>query len=146
MKENPDIYLLLADTGYGIMDDIRKDFPERSVNFGASENLMLGAAIGLANSGKIPVCYTITPFLLYTGFEFIRNYIHNENTKVILVGSGRDKDYSRDGFSHWSEDDHKIIKNFENILTVYPDTKESIYFILKRAIEVNQPTYINLRR
>lgn len=146
MRENQNIWLVLADTGYGVLDKIREEFPERVINCGAAEQLMIGTAVGLAQEGKIPICYTITPFLLNRPFEFIRNYINYEKVPVILVGSGRDKDYDKDGFTHWSEDDFDIMKIFNNIQTVYPETKESIYFVLDKVIKSQKPYYINLKR
>lgn len=69
MAANPEMWLLTADLGFGVLDAIRKDYPERAVNMGASEMLMTGAAIGLAESGKIAITYSITPFVIYRPFE-----------------------------------------------------------------------------
>lgn len=146
MTRNPNIYLLFADVGYGILDKIREDFPDRAINTGAAEQLMIGMAVGLAQEGKIPVCYTITPFLLYRPFEFIRNFVNHENLNIKLVGSGRDKDYSKDGFTHWSQEDHEVMKLFPNIVTFYPDSATGVYYSLKNSLEMNKPCYINLAR
>ena len=75
MSTNKDIVVLTGDLGYGLWDRIKIDYPDRFFNFGSSEQLMLGAACGMAMEGKIPVVYSITPFLLYRPFEFIRNYV-----------------------------------------------------------------------
>ena len=92
MEKDTRIFLITADLGYGVLDDIRRDFPKRAINIGSSEMLMVGIAVGLAQSGYIPVCYSITPFLLYRPFELIRNYMNYEKANVKLVGSGRDDD------------------------------------------------------
>ena len=102
MKQNEDIILLVGDVGYKVFDHLREEFPQRVINPGASEQLMLGMGVGLAMEGKIPVCYSITPFLLYRPFEFIRNYLHNESIPVKLVGSGRNEYYGVCGFSHYT--------------------------------------------
>ena len=65
MKINNDIFVLTADLGFGILDEIQNSFPERFYNVGAAEQLLIGAGIGLAESGKIPVCYSMSSFLLY---------------------------------------------------------------------------------
>ncbi len=93
MAVNPDIVLLTGDLGYGLWNKIRLDFKSRFYNVGSSEQLMLGMASGMAMEGKIPIVYSITPFLLYRPFEFIRNYVDHEKLPVKLVGGGRDKDY-----------------------------------------------------
>ena len=88
MVQNPDIYVVTEDLGYAMFDRIKRDFPERFINVGAAEQTMMGVAVGLAMEGKIPVVYSITPFLLYRPFETIRNYIQNEEIPVIMVGGG----------------------------------------------------------
>ena len=100
MRQNKDIILLVGDVGYKVFDHLREEYPDRVINPGAAEQLMIGMAAGLAMDGKIPVCYSITPFVLYRPFEFIRNYVNHENLPVKLVGSGRNDDYGLCGPSH----------------------------------------------
>ena len=48
MSVDPRIVVLTGDLGYGLWDKIRLDFPKRFYNVGSSEQLMLGAACGMA--------------------------------------------------------------------------------------------------
>ena len=141
MSLNEDIHVLTGDLGYGLWDKIKLDYPDRFINFLSSEQLMLGAACGMALEGKIPVVYSITPFLLYRPFEWIRNYLNNEKIPVKLVGGGRDKDYGYLGFSHWAEEDVKILSEFDNIKLYKPSTPEIKIF--KRMLYNNKPSYLN---
>jgi len=68
IENNPNIVLITADLGYGLFDNLKQKFPNNFINCGASEQLMIGLAVGLAYSNKIPFCYSITPFLLYRPF------------------------------------------------------------------------------
>ena len=120
MEKNNDIFLITADLGFGVLDKCKHTFSDRFFNTGAAEQLMIGVGIGLAENKKIPICYSITPFLLYRPFEFLRNYVNYENIPVKLVGSGRDKDYIHDGISHWAEDDEKILSALPNIQIFKP--------------------------
>jgi transketolase C-terminal domain/subunit len=86
--------------------------------------------------------YTITPFL-FRAFETIRNYIDHEEIPVIMVGSGRGKDYETEGFSHDASDD-TILKHFKNITCIIPQENES--FDLETIIYSNKPVYLNLKR
>ena len=146
MRMNKDIYVLTADLGFGMFDYIRNRYKNRFINVGAAEQVMIGMGVGLALEGKIVICYSITTFLLYRPFETIRNYINREKIPVILVGGGRDKDYLHDGFSHWSEEDKKVMKIFKNIKAYWPETKEEIPDLLDKIIKSKKPTYLNLRR
>ena len=146
MRKNKNIFLLTGDLGYGMLDRIKNDFPDRFVNVGAAEQLLMGVGVGMALKGKIPFVYSITPFLLYRPFETIRNYVNHEKIPVVLVGGGRNKDYSHDGFSHWSEEDKQVMKLFTNIESFWPDNKEEIPNLVSSIIANPKPYYLNLRR
>jgi transketolase len=144
MAQEERLYLLTGDLGYGLWDRIKIDYPDRFINTLSSEQLMLGAACGLAMEGKIPVVYSITPFVLYRPFEWIRNYLDHEQVPVKLVGGGRDKDYGYLGFSHWAEEDRDIMSNFKNIVTFKPEKLNEAIF---RSFLYNKSaSYINLKR
>ena len=146
MSVNENIFLVTADLGFGILDNCKNTFSNRFYNTGAAEQLMIGIGIGLAENKKIPVCYSITPFLLYRPFEFLRNYINHENIPVKLVGSGRDKDYSHDGISHWAEDDEKILSCLPNIQIFKPVSDEELITTFSDFLYSNGPAYLNLKR
>jgi transketolase len=144
MRENEKISLLVGDVGYGLFDSLRDEFHDRVINTGASEQLMVGMAVGMAMEGIIPVVYSITPFVLYRPFEFIRNYVNHENIPVKLVGSGRNDDYGACGFSHYACEDIQVLSIFPNIKVFRPETKKEID--VKEFLYNKSPSYINLSR
>lgn len=146
MKNNQDIYLITADLGFGVLDLCKNHCQDRFFNTGAAEQLMIGLGIGLAENNKIPVCYSITPFLLYRPFEFLRNYVNYENIPVKLVGAGRDKDYSHDGISHWATDDHIVLRALPNIHIFRPKTEEELKDTFFEFLYNDGPSYLNLKR
>lgn len=145
VNNDKNIILVTADLGYGMFDEFKLTHPKNFVNCGASEQLMIGISIGAAYEGKIPICYSITPFLLYRPFELIRNYINKEKLNIKLIGSGRNKDYLHDGFSHWAEEDMKVMKIFNNITSYWP-TDETLEKDLNECFSKTTPCYINLRK
>ena len=146
MSTHKDIVVLTGDLGYGLWDKIKLDYPDRYHNVGSSEQLMLGMACGLAMEGKIPIVYSITPFLLYRPFEFIRNYVDHEKLPVKLIGGGRDKDYGYLGFSHWAEEDMHIMSVMKNIKSIKPSTIEEMNKNFEYVLDKTTPLYMNLSR
>ena len=146
MVDNDDIITLTADLGFGLLDQIRNAFPERFHNVGAAEQLLIGAGIGLAEQGKIPVCYSMSSFLLYRPFEFLRNYVNAERIPVKLIGSGRDKDYSHDGLSHWAHDDEIVLQALPNIKIYKPKDIAELESVWPEFIGSKEPAYLNLTR
>ncbi|HOT89170.1 MAG TPA: hypothetical protein PLC59_00180 [Bacteroidales bacterium] len=150
-EEGKKFVLLTADMGYGIWDNIRDKFPDQFYNVGAAEQLMIGMAAGFALEGKIPICYSITPFLLYRPFELIRNYMHIEKLPIKLVGSGRNKDYGYLGYTHWADEDSAIMLKLHNISISYPLasddlTSKPIISQIRQMLHHPAPYYINLKK
>lgn len=146
MKKNKNVWVIVGDLGYKMFDYIKRDFPDRFINVGASEQAMTGIAIGLALEGKIPISYSITPFVLYRPFEAIRNYIDYERIPVKLIGAGRNKDYFDHGLCHWAEEDRKIMNIFKNIKSIWPNELREIPGIVEKMIKSDKPWYVNLKR
>ena len=146
MNVEPRIRVITADLGFGILDNIRNAYPDRFYNVGAAEQLMIGVAVGMAEQGLIPVCYSMSSFLLYRPFEFLRNYVNYEQIPVKLLGSGRDKDYSHDGISHWAHDDREVLKALPNIARYRPETLEQLETDFLDWIRTPNPAYLNLTR
>ncbi len=148
MWKNDKVWILTGDLGYKLLDAHRDDFPDRFVNVGASEQLLLGAGIGLALEGKIPFLYSITTFLLWRPAEWIRNYVNHEKIPVRLVGSGVGKDYAHDGITHQPslKELNLVFAAFPNIETYMPDDKENVPTMVDKMVMRDQPSFICLRR
>jgi len=142
---NKSLHLLTADIGYGVLNSIRLDYPDRFTDFGAAEQLMVGSACGMALSGLSPVCYSITPFVLYRPFEWLRNFLHQDRIPVKLVGAGRDKDYGHLGSTHWAEDDERILATLPNI-RVFKPTKDEMQISFRDFLMYDGPAYLNLSK
>lgn len=143
MKENPNIYIVTADLGFRYWDKIKQTFPDRWYSVGAAEQLLLGVGIGLALEGKIPVLYSITPFILWRPYELIRNYLNHEQIPVKLIGCGYKNDYSHDGFSHYGDVDNHQFENIEYYIPTTSLELEKIFYSFKQT---NNPAFMCVRR
>jgi transketolase len=146
IAKDENIWLLTGDLGFGILNKARQAAPDRAYNVGAAEQLMLGAAVGLAHNKKIPICYSITPFVIFRPYEWLRNYLDHEQTPVKLAGAGRDKEYGHLGFSHWAVDDERALSVFSNIKIYKPANKQELTDIWDEYLYNNKPSYLNLSK
>jgi len=146
MAEDENVWLVTGDLGYKQFDAHREDFPERFINCGASEQAMIGIACGLAVSGKKPFVYSITNFLIYRPFEWIRNYVNHDKIPVRLLGSGLGRDYLEDGFSHQCNDIHQTMKLFKKIQKVYPTSIKSVQTMMGRMVKEDKPWFMGITR
>lgn len=146
MKISNKIVVLTADLGFKMWDNIRDTYENRFFNIGSSEHLLISLGIGLSYQGKLPILYSITPFLLYRPFEVLRTYVNHELTPVKLVGSGRGFDYAHDGFTHYAGDDREILKTLNNIRIFYPLNTQEIKNMFQEFLYNKSPSYLNLGR
>lgn len=144
MLKDDKIVLILVDLGYKVFDKIINMFPDRVILTGASEQAAMGIAVGLAQEGKKPFIYTITPFFLRCA-ETISLYIKHEQCPVRMCGAGRNDDYKADGYSHFGYQAQKFIHSL-NIAEGYPETKEEVPDIIKFMVENDTPFFLSLKR
>jgi transketolase C-terminal domain/subunit len=76
----------------------------------------------------------------------IRNYLDHENISVNIIGGGRDRDYGYLGFSHWSEDDVRIMSSFDNVKMFKPNDQQELVNAFTYSLTKQSATYINLKR
>lgn len=147
MEQDPRIWLIVGDLGFGLTADIEKRFPNRFVNVGVAEQLMIGTAIGLSYRSFIPVTYSITSFALYRPFELLRTYVNHEHIPIKMVGSGRGRDYLREGFSHWSEDAKDILGTLPKIREFWPTNEAELSDDMMTAFLYDaQPAFLSLSK
>jgi len=150
MKLNKKIILFLADSVFDLYDEFKKDFPDRFFNFGIAESNMVAAAGGLAkfsrkgNEEYIPVVYTMTPFLVYRAYEFIRNDVCLQNLNVKLVGVCSGVKNNNLGPTHHATEDIAAMRVFPNLTILSPASPKEVVKAFEKSIEHRGPVYIRL--
>ena len=109
-----------GDIGFRIFDDFIDLFPNRFINCGIAEQNMISVAAGLSSEGKIPIVYTIIPFLLMRAYEQIRVDVGINNQNVILVGVGGGLAYDKLGSTHHACEDLALARTIPNLNTYFP--------------------------
>jgi transketolase len=146
MCKNNNIVVLIGDIGYGMWEKIEQTFPDRFVNCGSSEQLMVSMAIGASLEGKIPIVFSITSFLIYRPFEILRTYVNFEKHPIKLIGGNRGKDYINLGFSHYAHDTFNIMSTLQNIKIYEPENNNELNEIFHKIIYNNEPVFMSLKK
>lgn len=135
IRKNRKIILLSADIGNRLFDKIKKDFPNNFLNCGIAEPNMITFATGLSKNGFIPVCYTITNFLIYKSIEQIRNDSIYNNNKIVLVGTGSGMSYNHLGPTHHSLEDIGLLNNLPRIKILSPADNNDLKMHLEHGLK-----------
>lgn len=143
-KTDDRVVSLVADNGVIVYDDFASDFPDRFYNFGISESHMVSAAAGMASCGLLPYVYTVSAFLAYRAYEFIRDDVCYQNQNVKIVGIGSGVTYSTLGPSHHTTEDIALLRSLPNLTVFSPSTREEVKWVMRKSYEIEGPVYIRL--
>ncbi len=137
--------LLICDTGFGVIDQLKEEFPHRIINCGIMEQGTIGIAAGMSMSGLIPIVYSILNFLVFRSFEQIRNDIVLQNLNVKLIGKGADNYFKFLGHSHCCAKDDIKLMNLINLKVYDPCVGPgSFYDTVDQWIIDEKPGYIRV--
>ena len=112
-------HLLVCDMGFGVIDKIREEFPDRIINCGIMEQGTVGIAAGMSMSGLVPIVYSIVNFLAFRALEQIRNDVVLQGLNVKFISTGANDYFKFLGPSHCcGQDDTALMKliNLKNLL------------------------------
>jgi len=129
----------------GSMQKFRDEFPDRFVNTGVAEQVMIGMCAGMALRGLRPFAYTIATFTLFRPFEFVRDDLCYQNVPVTVVGIGGGVTYSTLGGTHHAMEDVAVAAAIPNMTVIAPcDPAETKAATLWCAGQTRGPVYLRL--
>lgn len=145
-KQNPNVVALDADLSDSTRSEyFAKQFPERFFSMGIAEQDMIGAAAGLAFSGKIPYASTFAVFS-ERAYEFTRNIVSRNKLNVKIAGSHAGIATGEDGKSAQAIEDIAIYRALPNMIVLQPcDAVECEKMVFALA-EYKGPSYMRMHR
>lgn len=145
-EKDPRIVGLTADLGkYTDMHIFARAFPERFFQMGMAEQLLLGAAAGLAETGLVPFASTYSVFAARRAYDFLCLDIAESNLNVNVVGGlpGLTTGY---GPSHQATEDIAIFRGMPNLTIVDPCDSVDIEQAVPQLAASPGPSYLRLLR
>ncbi|MFH8133042.1 transketolase family protein [Pantoea osteomyelitidis] len=144
--KRPEIVGMTADLSkYTDLHIFAQAFPERHFQMGMAEQLLMGAAGGMAKEGLMPFATTYAVFATRRAYDFIHQVIAEEklNVKICAALPGLTTGY---GPSHQATEDIALMRGIPGLTIVDPcdalDTEQAV-----AAIAAHQgPVYMRLLR
>jgi len=146
-RQNKDIVVLDADLSSSTMTRFfSREFPDRFIDCGLTEQNMVGIAAGLAASGKIVFVSTFAIFISCRCFDQLRLYLSQPELNVKIVATHGGITVDEDGSSHHAIEDLALCCALPSFTVVVPaDAIEAAEAIRVAASEYG-PFYIRLSR
>src|SRR5712671_4361195 len=109
LAEHPRLAVVVADISADSFRPAATRHPDRVVNVGIREQLLISVAGGLALAGMRPIAHTFASFLIERPFEQIKLDLNHQGAGAILVSSGASFDYAAAGRTHQSPGDVALL-------------------------------------
>jgi len=144
LDTDPRVAVLLADITADAFEAARSRHPDRVVNVGIREQLLISVAGGLALAGMRPIAHTFASFLIERPFEQIKLDLNHQGAGAILVSSGASFDYAAAGRTHQSPGDVALLGTLPGWTVHVPGHPDEAERMLRAAAVGSGLVYIRL--
>ncbi|WP_439891147.1 transketolase family protein [Ralstonia sp. 25C] len=137
---------MTADLGkYTDLHIFAKEFPDRYYQMGMAEQLLMGAAAGLANEGAQPFVTTYAVFATRRAYDFMHQTIAEDNldVKIVCALPGLTTGY---GPSHQAAEDLALMRAMPNMTVIDPCDALEIEQMVPAIAAHAGPVYARLLR
>jgi transketolase len=118
--------------------------PDRVVNVGIREQLLVNVGAGLALTGLRPIVHTFGTFLVERAFEQVKLGFGHQGVGGVLVGVGGSFDASRAGRTHQAPGDVALMDTLPDVVIHAPGTSAETDEVLRRAVAGNGLHYVRV--
>ncbi len=145
-RTRPEVVGMTADLGkYTDLHIFAKAFPERYYQMGMAEQLLMGAAAGIAHEGAQPFVTTYAVFATRRAYDFMHQAIAEDNLDVKIVAAlpGLTTGY---GPSHQATEDLALMRAMPNMTVIDPCDALDIEQMVPAIAAHRGPVYARLLR
>ncbi|MDO0924745.1 transketolase [Streptomyces sp. TG1A-8] len=145
LDEDPRVVVLLAEIGRDALTGAARRHPDRVINVGIREQLLVGAAAGLALTGLRPVVHTFASFLVERPFEQVKLDLGHQDTGAVLVSAAASFDWPAGGHTHMAPGDVALLDTLDGWTVHVPGHPDEAETLLRHAVAAgDDKVYVRL--
>lgn len=144
LDDDPRLALVLADISADRFTAAAAAHPDRVLNVGIREQLMVSVAGGLALAGLRPVVHTFASFLVDRAFEQIKLDLNHQDVGAVLVSAMGSYDWPQGGRTHQSPGDVALLDTLPDWTVHVPGHPDEAEALLRHAVPGDGRVYLRL--
>ncbi|MGW4441902.1 transketolase family protein [Streptomyces sp. NPDC004682] len=145
LEEDPRVAVLLAEIGKDGFSEALRAHPDRVINVGIREQLLIGAAAGLALTGLRPIVHTFASFLVERPFEQVKLDLGHQDTGAVLVSAAASFDWPAGGVTHMAPGDVALLDTLDGWTLHVPGHPDEAETLLRHAVAAgDDKVYVRL--
>lgn len=134
LDEDLSTALVWAEISGRYFGDAVRRHPDRVVNVGIREQLLVNVGAGMALTGLRPIVHTFGTFLVERAFEQVKLGFGHQGVGGVLVGGGGSFDASSAGRTHQAPGDVALMDTLPDIAIHAPGTAQETDEVLRQAV------------
>ncbi|MBT2414387.1 transketolase [Streptomyces sp. ISL-12] len=145
LDEDPRVAVVLAEIGADGFAEAGRRHPDRVINVGIREQLLVGAAAGLALTGLRPVVHTFASFLVERPFEQVKLDLGHQDAGAVLVSAAASFDWPAGGYTHMAPGDVALLDTLDGWTVHVPGHPDEAETLLRHAVAAgDDKVYVRL--
>ena len=144
LDDDPRTAVVLADISAAGFAPAARRHPDRVLNVGIREQLMVGVAGGLALTGLRPIVHSCATFAVDRAYEQIKLDLDHQGVGAVMVSVGASYDGSAEGRTHMSPGDVALLDTLTGWTVHVPGHRGEVGPLLRAAAAHDEPVYLRL--
>jgi transketolase len=144
VETDPSVALVYAEISGQFFGGVEARHPERVINVGIREQLLVSVGAGLALTGLRPVVHSFGSFLVERAFEQVKLGFGHQDVGGVLVGSGGSFDIASGGRTHQVPGDVALMDTLPGVHVHAPSTSTEVDTILRTTVAGDGLHYVRV--
>lgn len=144
VRTDDSVALVYAEISGQYFGPVETEHPDRVVNVGIREQLLVSAGAGMALTGLRPIVHTFGSFLVERAFEQVKLDFGHQDVGGVLVGSAGSFDIVSGGRTHQSPGDMALLDTLPGISLHAPGTSVEVDNALRITVAGSGLHYVRV--